>query len=185
MDRDHHYLFRFAEHVTTFASERSLRDSVDSSLVHTPAHSRAEIECRPRRHALYAEVRFATDDSAAHGCARLIPGPFPGRFRRWKAAGPTPPATTANTGSRSLELAHVGCAAGRRSGRSRGTIFWDDLGDRRTPPTTLRHSRLPPEDCSRGSVVVRIVATCASRRTRSRTLSEQIGLSHLARSLSV
>ena len=100
---------------TMFASERSLRDSVDSSLVHTPAHSRAEIECRPRRHALYAEVRFATDDSAAHGCARLIPGLFPGRLRRWKAAGPTPPATTANTGSRSLELAHVGCAAGRRA----------------------------------------------------------------------
>ena len=65
----------------TFVAERRTRDSVDSSPVRTHAQMRAELESPRARVHWYCPLRIFSNDSPAHGCARVIPNPFPGRLR--------------------------------------------------------------------------------------------------------
>ena len=61
----------------TFASDRRRRDWVGRSHERTHAQSRAGVGCLARARSLYDPTRIASDDSAARGCAVLIPGAFP------------------------------------------------------------------------------------------------------------
>ena len=65
----------------TYGAVRRCGDFANSPLVRTHAQSRAEIECLPRAHSSYSEMRNATYDTAAHGCARQEPDPLPRRLR--------------------------------------------------------------------------------------------------------
>ena len=64
---------------TTFVVSTRRGEFRDPSLMRTHARSRAEIESPPRAGALYAPMRIAPGDTAAHGCARQILEPFPRR----------------------------------------------------------------------------------------------------------
>ena len=63
---------------------------------------------------LYARMRIFSYDNAARGCARLLPDPFTGRLRRWKAHSRTPRATSA--GYTHLAEGHLLAAAEKVGG---------------------------------------------------------------------
>ena len=71
-----------------FGSDRCRRDRDGRSHVRTRVQSRADVECLAVARSLYGPTRIASDDNAARGCARLIPGLFPGRLRPSSGTSP-------------------------------------------------------------------------------------------------
>ena len=65
----------------TFVSGTRCGDFAGRSHLRTRAQSRAGIECPRARVPQYGRMRIFSNDRPAHGCARVIPGPFPGRLR--------------------------------------------------------------------------------------------------------
>ena len=78
----------FIADTMTFESDRCRRNRDGRSHVRTRAQSRADVECLARARSWYGPTRIASDDSAARGCARLIPDPFPGRLRPSSGTSP-------------------------------------------------------------------------------------------------
>ena len=78
---------RLTKQAATLASDRRRRDWGDRSHVRTHAQSRADVECLARARSFYGPTRVDSHDSAAHGCARLIPDSFPRRLRLSPATG--------------------------------------------------------------------------------------------------